>query len=167
MPNWACILFLICLFLIHLFLCEYIYFYLLFVLKYLKHFNIAKLSAYCIHYNKGIRKPVLSCFNNSLKEFPKNIIFGKNINLIFIQDNDIKFKYYSNYLSKIDKLSVIELNNNLIFEKLILLYIKSLFMPAIYQTPHICLTKVLKNNDDKIDIEINLPKNFLSMSSWI
>ena len=35
-----------------------------------------------------------------------------------------------------------------------------------YQTPHICLNKIL-DNDDKEDIEINLPKNFLSISSWI
>jgi glycosyltransferase involved in cell wall biosynthesis len=44
--------------------------------KYLEDFNIAKLSAYCIHYNRGINKPVLSCLNHSLRELNKNKFIG-------------------------------------------------------------------------------------------
>ena len=36
-----------------------------------------------------------------------------------------------------------------------------------YKTPHICLTKVLEDNNNKEYINIKLPKNFLSISSWI
>jgi hypothetical protein len=44
--------------------------------QFLKKFNIAKLSAYCIHYNKGIRKQVLSCLICSLKELNRNVTLG-------------------------------------------------------------------------------------------
>lgn len=58
--------------------------------KYVKHFNIAKLSAYCIHYNKGIKKQVLSCFNNSLKELDKNIFIGYSQFLFTLTTLEIK-----------------------------------------------------------------------------
>ena len=38
---------------------------------------------------------------------------------------------------------------------------------ANYQTPHICLTKVLHNTNDKKYIKIKTQKSFLSISSWI
>jgi glycosyltransferase involved in cell wall biosynthesis len=41
-----------------------------------KNFNIAKFSAYCIHYNSGISKPVLTNLINGLKTLERNTIFG-------------------------------------------------------------------------------------------
>ena len=59
------------------------------------------------------------------------------------------------------------LNNNLIFEKLINIHCCTFDISKQHQTPHICLTDVLEDIDDKKNIEINLPKNFLTINSWI
>jgi glycosyltransferase involved in cell wall biosynthesis len=44
--------------------------------KFLKKINVAKLSAYCIHYNDGISRQVISNLSNSLNILNKNKLFG-------------------------------------------------------------------------------------------
>ena len=126
--------------------------------------NLKELPDNIIFNNKGI---VYLSFNN-LKKLSKNIIITKNVYEILL-NVDIKLKYYGNYFSKVNNIRTHILNDNLKFEKMILMYHKA----AIYlidtdcQTPHICLTIILEDISIKEFININLPKNFLSISSWI
>ena len=85
-------------------------------------------------------------------------------------DNNPKLKlnYYSNYFSKISDFNFnifVHISDKLIFEK-ICLNLQD-FENNQYQTQHICLSKVLDNNENKGLVNINLPKSFLSLSSWI
>ena len=122
--------------------------------------NLYKLTEFLIFNNKGN----VDLSNNKLKELPKNIIFSKNVNkIILIFNYNLKLKYYCNYFSKTD---LYYLNENLKFEKLINTYFNLTNIIKEFETPNICLTKVL-NGDNKDDISINLPKSFLSISSWI
>ena len=118
---------------------------------------------YLLNQNVNIIYPKI---NNELKEFPKNIIFGKNVNRINLTGNEkIKLKYYNTHFSKIYNI-LHKLDYNLIFEKIISMHCYLIDIDNLYQTPHICLTKTLDNSDKKY-ININLPKSFLSMTSWI
>ena len=106
--------------------------------------------------------------NNILKELPKNIYFGKNVTRINLKDNDnLKLKYYGNYFSKIKEFRFNiykHFSNKYIIEKVIHNFNLN---HNPYQTPNICLIKVLEDNDNKAYIGIKLPKNFLSITSWI
>ena len=130
----------------------------------LQNQSIDYLPEYIIFNNKG----KVNLASNNLKSFSNNIIFTKNVNIIITSGFDeFKLEYYSNYFSKLNELYITELIYNLRFEKLISIYCPLVYISRIYQTPHICLTKVLKDNQNEKVIKIKLPKSFLSISSWI
>ena len=112
--------------------------------------------------------------NNDLLELHENIIFTNKLEYLNIDQNkNFKIKHIGNilYFDKIfNYRSIIKftLDFKLQFEKIF--NRNDLWLNVVnneYQTPHICLTKVLNEQNDKSHIIINLPKNFLSISSWI
>ena len=137
--------------------------------------NIKVLPDYLVFDNKGN----VDFMNSKIEELPKNILFSENVSDIYIYD-EIKLKYYNIYFNKVYILNIQELNDNLVFEKLSLKYCFNVFpniMPKYSKysnpqynkiiTPHICHINSLKFPKYKEYININLPKNFLSMTSWI
>ena len=102
--------------------------------------------------------------NNNLKSLPNTIIF-KNIELIDIENEKLILDYYP-HVKIIIFNNINQINIKYLHEKMILIC-RPLYYTITHQTPHICLTKVLENPRHKKNIEINLPKNFLSMAYWI
>ena len=128
--------------------------------------NLKSLPEYISFQNQGY---VFILRNKNLISLPKNIYFDKNVKKISLNENPkLKLNYYGNYFCKINNIRYNifnHLSNKLIFEKICIN--SQNFNNIPYQTPYICLTKVLKNNENKEFVNINLPKNFLSLSSWI
>lgn len=109
--------------------------------RFLKKFNVAKLSAYCIHYNKGIRKQVLSSLICSLRELNRSVTLGfmeflitlsileirkvtgifyrvyNRILIIFKLKINIRFEGVNNIKIASDTLSKYLKNNNIDFTK--------------------------------------------------
>lgn len=115
-------------------------------------------------------------YNDSLTYIPKNVYFGNNVTEIYLTENTVKFDYYCYYLKKIKENVFKILNDNIINkiddniknEKVISnLNVLLIYLDKKYQTLNLCLDSILKDKNVRGSVKINLPKNFLSISSWI
>ena len=94
----------------------------------------------------------------------------KKIGINFIANN-IKLETIN--IPKVSEIGINFLYSNkkvrgkILSEKLIIKHHNLSNIENLFQTPHICLTKLLDNQGNNEYIKINLPKNFLSISSWI
>ena len=128
--------------------------------------NLKSLPENIIFQNKGFVK---ISNNNKSVSLPNNMIVSNNVTVLFLYDiPKLKINQYSNYFPKINEYNFNifkHLSDKLIFEK-ICINLQD-FQNNPYKTPHICLSKVLNNTKNKEFVNIKLPNNFLSLSSWI